>query len=251
MKQTVLKNVIQAVLATAFLLCCYLLTYWIVGNELLVPAPLDTLKAIGKLFVNAGFWSGVGSTLLRVLIAFVCAFILAAIFAVISYLYPFFEGIFMPIVSALRSLPVLAVLLILISLFGAGEAPIAVAFLSLFPMLYAGILAALSGIDKQLIEISRICGTPMYRRITRIYLPLSAPYVLREAGAALSFSLKLVVSAEVISYTATSLGGMMQESKVYSDIPELFALVILAFVLGLILESIVSLIASAVEKKVR
>ena len=157
----------------------------------------------------------------------------------------------MPIVSALRSLPVLAVLLILISLFGAGEAPIAVAFLSLFPMLYAGILAALSGIDKQLIEISRICGTPMYRRITRIYLPLSAPYVLREAGAALSFSLKLVVSAEVISYTATSLGGMMQESKVYSDIPELFALVILAFVLGLILESIVSLIASAVEKKVR
>jgi ABC-type nitrate/sulfonate/bicarbonate transport system permease component len=60
-----------------------------------------------------------------------------------------------------------------------------------------------------------------------------------------------VVSAEVISYTATSLGGMMQESKVYSDIPELFALVVLAFVLGLILESIVSLIASAVEKKVR
>ena len=88
-------------------------------------------------------------------------------------------------------------------------------------MLYAGILAALSGIDKQLIEISRICGTPMYRRITRIYLPLSAPYVLREAGAALSFSLKLVVSAEVISYTATSLGGMMQESKELNFIPDI------------------------------
>ena len=251
MKRAVLKNVIQTALATAFLLLCYLLSYWIVGNELLIPAPLDTLKAMGGLLVNAGFWTGLGSTLVRVLIAFVCAFALALIFAVISYMYPFFEGVFMPIVSALRSLPVLAVLLILISIFGAGEAPIAVAFLSLFPMLYAGILSALSGIDKHLIEISRVCGAPAHRRITRIYLPLSAPYVLREAGAALSFALKLVVSSEVISYTAKSLGGMMQESKVYSEIPELFALVILAFLVGLILESLVALIASAVEKSVK
>lgn len=246
-----MKNVIQAALATAFLLFCYLLSYWIVGNELLIPAPIDTLKSMGELLVGAGFWAGLGSTLIRVLIAFVCAFTLAIVFAVISYMYPFFEGIFMPIVSALRSLPVLAVLLILISLFGAGEAPIAVAFLSLFPMLYAGILSALSGIDRHLIEIGRVCGAPTFRRITKIYLPLSAPYVLREAGAALSFALKLVVSAEVISYTAKSLGGMMQESKVYSEIPALFALVILTFLVGLILESLVALLASAIEKKIK
>jgi NitT/TauT family transport system permease protein len=251
MKRTVLKNVIQAALATAFLLFCYLLSYWIVGNELLIPAPIDTLKSMGELLVGAGFWVGLGSTLIRVLIAFICAFTLAVVFAVISYMYPFFEGIFMPIVSALRSLPVLAVLLILISLFGAGEAPIAVAFLSLFPMLYAGVLAALSGVDRHLVDVSRVCGTSVWRRVTAIYLPLSAPYVLKEGAAALSFALKLTVSAEVLANTVKSLGGMMQDAKVYAEIPQLFALVAVTFLLGLVLETALGLLASAAQKRLR
>ena len=86
-------------------------------------------------------------------------------------------------------------------------------------MLYAGILAALSGVDKHLIEVSRVCGTPTHRRVTAIYLPLASPYVLREAGAALSFALKVVVSAEVLANTAKSLGGMMQQARIYAEIP--------------------------------
>jgi len=151
----------------------------------------------------------------------------------------------------LRSMPILAVLLILLSFLGAGQAPIAVAFLSLFPMLYAGISAALLGVDRHLIEVSRVCGTPLWRKVTAIYLPLSAPYVLKESAAALSFSLKLIVSAEVLAYTAKSLGGMMQEAKIYSEIPQLFALVVTAFIVGLILEMAVGLLASAVEKRVK
>ena len=127
----------------------------------------------------------------------------------------------------------------------------AVAFLSLFPMLYAGILAALSSVDKHLVEIGKVCGTPLWRKITAIYLPLSSPYVLKESAAALSFSLKLIVSAEVLSLTATSLGGMMQEAKIYGEIPQLFALVGLSFLVGLILETAVTLLATAVEKRVK
>ena len=127
----------------------------------------------------------------------------------------------------------------------------AVAFLSLFPMLYAGILAALSGVDKHLIDISRVCGTPLIRRVTAIYLPLASPYVLREAGAAVSFSLKLVVSAEVLAGTAKSLGGMMQDAKVYLELPQLFALVGVAFLIGLLLETAVGVAAAYVEKKVK
>ena len=111
-------------------------------------------------------------------------------------------------------------------------------------------MAALSSVDKHLIEISRVYATPLWRKVTAIYLPLSAPYILQESAAALSFALKLIVSAEVLSFTATSLGGMMQEAKIYSEIPQLFALVGLSFLLGLILETAVSLLASAVEKRV-
>ena len=251
MKGLIWKNVIQTLAAIAFLLAVWFVAYFAVGNELLIPPISDSLKEVGALLVSGGFWKGLLMTLLRALFAFAISFVLAVIFAVIAYLYPSFGSFLSPLVSVLRSMPILAVLLILLSFLNAGQAPIAVAFLSLFPMLYAGILAALSGVDKHLIEISRVHGTPVWRRVTAIYLPLSAPYVLKESAAALSFSLKLIVSAEVLANTAKSLGGMMQDAKVYAEIPQLFALVGVAFFVGLLLETAVGLIASAVEKRVK
>jgi len=251
MKKLIWKNVIQTILAIAFLLIVWLIAYCSVGNKLLIPPLSESLKEMGTLWASGAFWAALGMTLLRALGAFVISFVLALIFAVISYLYPSVGNFLAPVVSMLRSMPILAVLLILLSFLGAGQAPIAVAFLSLFPMLYAGISAALLGVDRHLIEVSRVCGTPLWRKVTAIYLPLSAPYVLKESAAALSFSLKLIVSAEVLAYTAKSLGGMMQEAKIYSEIPQLFALVVTAFIVGLILEMAVGLLASAVEKRVK
>ena len=251
MKKRIWVNLAQTLGAIAFLIVLWCAVYFLVGNELLVPAFSTCLKEAGKLLISGGFWNAFWRTLLRAFGAFGMAFVLAGIFAVLAYLLPMFERFFAPVVSALRSLPTLAVLLILLVWWGAGFAPVAVAFLSLFPMLYTGILAALIGIDKQLIEISRLQGTPIFRRVFRIYLPLSAPYVLREAGGALSFSLKLVVSAEVLAVTAKSLGGMMQEAKVFAEMPTLFALVAIVFVFGLILELAVTYLAEIVEKRVK
>ena len=250
MKKLIWKNVAQTLAAITFLLIVWFVAYRAVGNTELIPPLSDSLKEMGGLLVSGDLWSAMGMTLLRALGAFAISFALAVGFAVLAYIYPAVGNFFAPLASVLRSMPVLAVLLILLSFLGAGKAPIAVAFLSLFPMLYAGILAALSSVDKHLIEISRVYSTPLWRKVTAIYLPLSAPYVLQESAAALSFSLKLIVSAEVLSFTATSLGGMMQESKIYGEIPQLFALVGLSFLLGLILETAVALLAKAAEKKI-
>ena len=234
-----------------FLVGVWLVLYFAVGNELLIPSFSDSLKEVGELFANGGFWQALGMSLIRALFAFLLSFVAAAIFAIVAYLYPSFGGFFAPLVSALRSLPIMAVLLILLSFLGAAEAPVAVAFLSLFPMLYAGIFAGLSSVDKRFVEISRVEGTSLFRRVIAIYLPLSAPYILREAGAALSFSIKLVVSAEILASTTKSLGGMMQEAKIYAEIPQLFALVGVAFVAGLVLELLVGMLAERVEKRVK
>lgn len=250
MKRLIWKNLAQTAAAIVFLLAVWFVAYLMVGNTQLIPPLSDSLKEMGSLLVSADLWSALGMTLLRALCAFGISFVLAVGFAVLAYVFPAVGTFLAPIVSVFRSMPVLAVLLILLSFLGQGKAPVAVAFLSLFPMLYVGVLAALSSVDRRLVEISRVCGTPLWRKVTAIYLPLSAPYVLKESAAALSFSLKLIVSAEVLSFTATSLGGMMQEAKIYSEIPQLFALVGLSFLVGLVLETAVNLIATAVEKRI-
>ena len=251
MKKLLLKNVWQTLAAIVFLIAVWFVAYLAVGNELLIPDFKDSLKEVGKLLISAWFWKGWALTMLRVAAAFILSFSAALAFAVLAYIFPSFGAFFAPVASALRSLPVLAVLLIFLSFLSAGFAPVAVAFLSLFPMLYTGILAALSGIDKHLLETSRVCGASWGAKVFKIYLPLSAPYVLREAGGALSFALKLVVSAEVLAQTARSLGGMMQTAKAYGEIPQLFALVCVSFVVGLILELIFNALALQAESRIR
>ena len=243
MKKVLLKNFIQTAVAIVVLLAAWLIAYFCIGNSSLVPAPWASAKEFGVLFASGGFWRGFFATMARVFLAFGISFVLAVIFAVIAYLYPSFAGIFTPIVSAFRSLPVLAIVLILLSILGAGATPVAVAFLSLFPMLYTGILTALLAIDKHYIQISRVYGASWWMRVRKVYLPLSAPSVLREAGGAISFALKLVVSAEVVAMTAKSLGGMMQDAKAWGEIPQLFALVVLVFIVGLVLELVITAIA--------
>lgn len=247
MKKVLLKNGIQTAVALGVLALAWVVLYLSVGNPSLVPAPWGCAREFGDLFTDGAFWAGFFSTLGRTFLAFIISFVFAVVFAVVAYLYPTFAGIFTPIVSAFRSLPVLAVVLILLSVLGAGATPVAVAFLSLFPMLYTGILTALAAINKQLIEISRVYGASRWARICRVYLPLSAPSVLREAGGAISFSLKLVVSAEVVAMTAESLGYMMQDAKAWGEIPQLFALVAVVFVVGLALEFIMTAIAGKFE----
>lgn len=251
MKKRILINCIQALSALLFMLLAWGIAYLSFGNELLVPSLFDCAEEFGKLLVSGSFWLAVANTLLRTLGAFAVSLVLAGIMAVISYMLPSFGRFFMPIVSALRSLPTLAVLLILLVWWGVGFAPVAVAFLSLFPMLYAGISAALSQVDNELVEMSRAYKVPLKKQITQLYIPSALPYVLRESGAAVSFSLKLVVSAEVIANTAKSLGGLLQEAKNYSEIPMLFALVGVAFIIGFIFELVCVGIANAVERRVK
>ncbi len=250
MKKLLWKNVWQTLAAVVFLIGAWLAAYFYVGNELLVPPLSESVKEVGRIFAKAAFWEGLLHTLDRTLQAFLISLLFALIFAIIAYLYPFFANFFAPIVSALRSMPVMAVLLILLSI-GAAKAPVIVAFMSLFPMLYTGIFAGLSSVDKHLIAVSRVQGTPLLRQVTAIYLPLSSPYILREAGGALSFSLKLVVSAEILALTASSLGGMLYDARTFPNVPQLFALVAVIFFLGLILEMAFTMLASLMEKKIK
>ena len=195
-----------------------------VGNELIVPAFSDSVKQVGKLFVSTAFWRAFLSTLCRVLRAFVLSFVLASVFAVIAYMLPVFSKIFTPIMAIFRSTPTLAVLLILLVATNAEGAPVAVAFLTLFPTLYAGIYAALCQADRGLVEMSKVYTVPLYKRIFSLYVPTVLPYVTRTGAGALSLSLKLVASAEVLAGTFQSLGGMMQEAKYFLNTPLLFAL---------------------------
>lgn len=228
---------------------CWIAVYALIGNDWLFPSFSATVREAVRLLGEKFFWKAFAATFLRTLAAFSLSFFPAAILAVVAYTVPAFGRFFAPVISAVRSLPTMAVLLIILVWTTPKTAPVIVAFLALFPLLYAGISAALSSVDPALVEMSRVYRVPLSARVFRLYLPSAAPYVLRESSAALSFALKLTVSAEVLANTYVSLGGLMQQSRIYVEMPALFALTLLVVSGGFALEGIGGAVARFAERR--
>lgn len=246
-----IKAAAQAAVAFLSVFLLWEIAYVAVGNEWLLPNMAVCLQKAAEFLGNGAFWIAFCRTFVRVTIAFVCSFLSAVVCAFAAYLLPWFRVAISPIVAILRVTPVLAALLILLVWTGAGVAPILVAFLSLFPLLYTETYTALCNTDKTIETLNLVYKVPKKRQIFQFYLPSVLPYAVREGCSGFAFALKLVVSAEVLANTYQSIGGMLQETKWYSEIPALFALVLLVCITGLLIETAGMLVSARIERRLR
>lgn len=250
-KKAIWKNCIFTALGVAVLCVVWLVAHAFVGNDLLLPSFFACLKECGKLCISGAFWTVAFSTFLRVVIAFAISFVFAAIFSLVAYLYPAFARFFSPIIAIFRVVPVLGILLILLVWTNASIAPVLVATLSLFPMLYVAFYNGVLHVDGDLLEMSRVYEVPFKRQLTSLYFPSLLPTAMRESGAALSFGIKLVVSAEVLARTKNSVGNWMQEAQILSQMSLLFALLMLACVGGFVLETAFNFLAHRAQRRLQ
>ncbi len=241
-----MKNKLKQILSAAFyplLLLLVVAAVWyivaaIVDLDLILPTPTATIKQFFQLFIDGEFYSAFLSTLLRALIAFVASAFLAAILSVASTFFTPLYRFFAPLVSVLRSLPTMAVVLLLVIWTGARTAPVIVTSLVVLPTLYASFTEALLGVDKELIDVCRVCGGGKRALLLKVYIPLAAPTCSISLSANLSLSIKLTVAAEVLAATASSIGYMMQLSQIYFETARLMALTTATVIAAVVLEKL-------------
>ena len=247
--QTLLQKGGWTLLSFSFLILFWIALAFVVGNGYLLPSFSQTLKAGFELFGDMAFWRRYFATLLRAVFAFLVSFIFAVGFYGIACLRPSFGKFIAPIFSLLRSLPTMAVLLMIILWTSADFAPIVVSCLVLLPMLYSATHGAVTSVDKKLLEMSKVYGVSKKRMIKSLYLPSVFPALSREALSALTFSLKLTVSAEILSNTFQSLGGQMQMASLYAQTPTVFALACVVFLTGFGIECLGNFLILRTERR--
>lgn len=230
-------NIICSAASLVLMWLAWIIAYYCVRNDYVIPSFWDSVVALWAVFKEAKFWTAFLFTFLRTLEAFFISFALAALFSVCSAAGRIFSSLIKPIMVILRTLPTLAVILMLLIWSTPRVAPVIVTVLVMFPMIYAQIEAAVGEIDGGLKEMLLVYGVSKKERIFKAYLPLVAPNVLSQTGANVSLALKIMISAEVLANTAQSLGGMMQTARFYLDMPRLAALTIASVVLGLVADA--------------
>lgn len=225
-------NYLFSVLAVAVMWGVWVAAYFAVGNEYVVPSFTETMRELGALFASGTFWESFGGTLWRTVAGWLLAFAFAVLFAAAGVASKKFRNFFAPFVSVFRTLPTMAITLMLLIWSTPLVAPVIVTFLMLFPVTYAQLMAAYGEIDPQLFEMARVYGVPRREVLCKIAVPGMLPAVFSQAGPNLSLSLKVTISAEVLVSTFRSLGGMMHEAANYLQVAEMFALTILALLVG-------------------
>ena len=237
-------GIIFSLVSILFMWAVWTAAYYSVGNDLIIPSFSDTAVEFFALFANGGFWTAILNSLWRTLLAFAVSFLLAALCACLAALNCYVKIFFKPVMTVIRTLPTMAVILIILKITSGNRSlsPVIVAFLVLFPMIYSQLTAAIEGVDGGLLEMAKIFDISKKDKIFKIYLPAVAPSVLSQSGANISLGLKVVISAEVLANTAKGLGGSMQLASISAEVALLSALTLSAVFLGLIIEVIFSVL---------
>ncbi len=237
-------NILYSITAIILMWAVWLIAAACVKNEYLIPPVGESVLQFFGLFAEGFFWKALARTLLRTLIAFLSSFALAALCACAAAAFRPFGAFMRPVAAVFRTLPTMAVLLLILVLptRTTGTAPVIVADLVLFPMIYSQLFSGIEEVPAELIEMARAYKLPLKKRLFSIYLPLIAPQVVERAGANLSFGIKIIISAEVMASTYTAIGGLMLEAQTY-NLPRLAALTLVAVLLGIVIEIIFRLIS--------
>lgn len=235
-------NILLSLTAFALMWVIWIIAYYCVQNEYVIPSISDTAKSFGQCLISGGFWVSFLYTVLRTALSFIISFILAVALVALGAVCKPLNSFIKPYMSVLRTLPTLAIILILLFWTNPLVAPVAVTFLVLFPMIYSQLNASVNGIDDGIIEMAEVYKISRSERLTKIYLPLISPNILAQTGANISLGIKVMISAEVLAGTYKSLGGLMQNARFYVDMPRLVALTIIAVLIGLFIDLCFSLI---------
>lgn len=236
------KKLIFTVIGVLSLLFIWEIVALIINSPMILPSPIDALGEFFALLSKGDTYLAFLSTGLRSLIGFLIAFILGAVLGYLSYASDIFERFVSPFIKVLRAVPTMSVILIAVIWFAPSISPVFIGFLIIFPTIYQSVYTALCGVDKDLIEMSKIYNATKKDRIFSLYLPSIRKSVLSMAKSQISLNVKVVIAGEVLAYTAKSIGMQMYITKLDIATATLFGWTIFAVILSSLFELMITII---------
>ncbi|MDR2572615.1 MAG: ABC transporter permease subunit [Oscillospiraceae bacterium] len=238
------KEILFTLLSVAILIA----VWWILAETKfkqtgVLPTPIDTIKIIIAQIQKDSFFKAILSTLQRSLISFTISFTIAGILAVLAHLKGFIAYMINPFITLCRSVPTMALVLILLLTVNSYMLPIVVAFLVVFPLCYENMKTAIDETDKRLITMAKVFKIPKHRQIIGIYIPAMLPYVFASIISGFGLNIKVIISAEVMGLPTMSIGHLILSARQSFDFKTSFAWLIIAVILSLICELILKKIS--------
>ena len=207
-----------------------------VNQPLLLPGPLQTAGALGKLLGQGAFWASVGSSILRIVSGFLLGIAVGCLLAMVTARFPWWRAFFAPLLSIVKATPVASFIMLALVWIRTNGVPVFATFLVVLPVAWANVAEGIAATDPDLLEMARAYRLTRTQTLRRITWPTVRPYLRAAVMTGMGMAWKGGVAAEVIATPRQSLGSHLYDAKVYLDTPSLFAVTAVVILLSILLE---------------
>jgi len=216
-------------------------------NPLIIRPPTHIFRAFGELIANGELQEALGQSLREFSGGLVIALSLGILLGIASGRYRFVYNAIDPLVSALYSVPSVALVpLIAVAFKFQGDAPriATVALFAIFPILI-NTQQGVRNVDRGLLEVAKAFNTSERRLWTDVIIPSAVPFLL--AGVRLAIGRALI--GMIVSEFLVGLVGLGYLIIVYENvfrIDRMFVPVIVVATMGIVLMGLVQWIEGRV-----
>ena len=205
--------------------------------DYVMPPPSELVFSFIDL-AHGPLWNDIAASLLRVLAGFIIGTALAVIVGSVVGLSRNAEAWLDPTFQALRSVPSLAWVPLLLIWIGIDESS-KVTLISIgafFPM-YLNLVAGIRNVDRKLVEVGTLYQYSRVRMVAKIILPAALPSLLTGLRSGLSMAWLCVVAAELLAAT-NGIGYMLTDGRETSRPDLVLVAIITLAVMGKISDSL-------------
>ena len=214
-----------------------------VGLELLLPAPGSVLRALRRLVGTGEFWASIGRSMSRILLGYLLGSLSGLLLGAVTSRLRAAEAFLTPAMAAMKATPVASFVILLLVWIRGANLSVAVSTIMVLPLVWQATHTGLRAADPLLLEMAKAYGLKRRTVFRHIILPPARPQVLAALRTALGFAWKAGVAGEVIAISGGTIGSHLHDTKVYLEMPELFAWTAVVILISMLLERMLVAVA--------
>ena len=198
----------------------------------LLPPPSRIWIALSGLARSGNLWPHVAATASRVGTGFALGAVAGIVSGAAASYSPLFRRLVDPTLQAVRAIPSLAWVPLFLLWLGIFElSKIALIGLGVFFPVYLGVLGAVSGIDRKIVEVGRIYRLSGLDLARRILLPAILPALLTALRTGLGLGWMFVVAAEYMG-ASEGIGYLLVDGQQLGKPDQIIAAILVFALLG-------------------
>ncbi|GEE01901.1 ABC transporter permease [Gordonia spumicola] len=205
------------------------------------PSPTEVLDAGWALVRTGEIWQHFAASTQRVAIGLAIGIGIGAVLGLFAGLFQIGEDLVNAPVQVLRMMPTVALVPVFIIWFGIGDEfkIILIAVAPIFPM-YINVFAGVRSVDRKLVEAAETLKLTRWESIRFVLFPGALPQTFVGLRQALGIGWMVLVVAEMQA-TTVGLGFLMNDAKEYLRVDQIFLVLVIYAILGLITDAAVRL----------